>query len=89
VGCGSWAGEPFQLTAVPAIAAGASWTGELDVTIPDHGPYYSPWDWNLYACFAAAGTSLDTFLDWNARRCVPDARPITVLDPPPGSGGAP
>jgi hypothetical protein len=90
VGCGSWAGEPFQLTAVPAIPAGGSWTGELEVTIPDHGPYYSPWDWNLYACFADAGSDLDTFLDWRARRCTGDGRPITVLDPPPGGrpGGA-
>jgi len=90
VGCGSWAGEPFQLTDVPAIPAGGSWTGELEVTIPDHGPTYSPWDWNAYACFADAGSDLDTFLDWRARRCVGDGRPITVLDPPSGSrpGGA-
>jgi hypothetical protein len=87
-GCGlGGVGGPFQLTAVPAIAADASWTTTLEVTIPDHGPYYSPWDWNLYACFAAAGADLNTFLDRDSRHCVGDAHPMTVLDPP--SGGRP
>ncbi len=88
VGCGSGGGgDPFHLTSVPAIPAGGSWTVELEVTIPDQGPYYSPWNWHLYACFADAGASLDMFLDWNIRHCVDDAPSITVLDPP--SAGRP
>ena len=88
VGCGSWAGEPFGLTAVPSIPAGGSWTVDLDITIPDHSPY-SPWDWVFLACFAEAGTGLDGLDIFAQPFCAPDYVPITVLDPPTTAWRAP
>lgn len=87
VGCGvGGIGSPFGVTAVPGIDAGASWTTEITVTISDHSPY-SPWNWNLVACFADAGATLDTFRDYEARKCVSDGREIHVLDAESSAAG--
>ena len=87
IGCGLGnVGSPFQLTAIPHIDAGASWTTTLAVTVSDHSPY-SPYSWDLLACFADNTAALADFLDWEVRMCVGDAERLTVLAPAAGQGG--
>ena len=87
VGCGvGLIGSPFQLTAVPHIDAGSSWTANLTVTVSDHSPY-SPFSWDLFACFADSTATLQDFLDWEVRMCVGDYERLTVLEPAAGQGG--
>jgi hypothetical protein len=89
VGCGvGLVGSPFQLTAVPQIDAGSSWTATLAVTVSDHSPY-SPLSWDLIACFADANAALEDFLDWEVRMCVGDVERLTVLEPAAGQRGEP
>lgn len=87
VGCGLSVGSPFQLTAVPQIDAGAAWTTTLAVTVSDHSPY-SPYSWDLLACFADSTATLEDFVDWEVRMCVDDAERLTVLPAAAGQRGA-
>ena len=80
VGCGSWAGEAFHLMELPAIAAGATWSASLMITIPpiiDRN--YAGFEWDLVACLKAAGTPLDAFNQWQNRTCIGNSRSIRVL----------
>lgn len=86
VGCGSWSGEPFGLTDVPAIAAGESWSADLLITIPLHEDYET-WDWSLVACMGDADAALDDFRAGGSSTCVPSDRPIHVRETAANGGG--